>query len=141
MSEPESSPSVGTNLCQCGCGEPANRGNRFIRNHHNRKSPTPYLEEQRGLDTPCWVWQRSMNNYGYGHVWSDGRTRLAHRFYYEKEHGPLAEGMELHHLCGVRACVRPSHMDAVSRAANTRLRGPHKLRRVCAHCGGSGFLD
>lgn len=37
---------------------------------------------------------------------------------YELETGPIPDGLDLDHLCRVRACVRPSHLEPVTRAVN-----------------------
>lgn len=72
----------------------------------------------------CWEWQRSMNSYGYGRIrlWSVAEqrspTRSAHRAVYEMLRGPVPAGLELDHLCRNRACVRPSHLEPVTRREN-----------------------
>jgi len=48
--------------------------------------------------------------------------RQAHRVLYEWTVGPVPAGLELDHLCRVRRCVRPSHLEPVSRRENL-LRG------------------
>lgn len=37
---------------------------------------------------------------------------------YEQVVGPIPAGMTIDHLCRVRACMRPSHLEAVSHAVN-----------------------
>jgi len=41
---------------------------------------------------------------------------------YELECGPIPDGLVLDHLCRVRACVRPGHLEAVTQRVNL-LRG------------------
>jgi hypothetical protein len=91
------------------------------------KSPHLFLVEDRGFETPCWIWQRALNSAGYGVRWRDGKLRLAHRDLYEQEVGVIPPGLELDHLCEVTACVRPSHMEPVTHAENLRRGRSTKL--------------
>ena len=62
----------------------------------------------------CWLWTANRTNAGYGHFWLDRRMVLAHRFAYELLIGPIPDGLTLDHLCRVRACVNPAHLEAVT---------------------------
>lgn len=118
--------------CLCGCGgfapiskttDPARgmvRGtpHRYIRGHNNRLSPVAYILEDRGHSTPCWVWQGAQKGNGYGSVRSGGKSVAAHRLYYARAKGPIPEGLELDHLCRVRLCVNPDHLEPVTHAVN-----------------------
>lgn len=43
---------------------------------------------------------------------------MAHRYMYEREVGQIPEGMHLDHLCRVRACVEPAHLEPVTPREN-----------------------
>ncbi|WP_420716357.1 HNH endonuclease signature motif containing protein [Streptomyces sp. H27-H1] len=47
---------------------------------------------------------------------------LAHRAAYELERGSIPEGADLDHLCRIRSCVNPWHLEPVSERENA-LRG------------------
>lgn len=47
-------------------------------------------------------------------------TRRTHIVVYEAIIGPLPEGMTFDHLCANTRCCRPSHLEIVTRAENTR---------------------
>lgn len=144
-------------LCGCGCGAAtpiavqtcrrfgwvAGQHLRYVLGHSNRGrfiKPLRYVEEDRGYETPCWIWQLKLNDKGYG-IWKiDGKQRLAHRVYFERRSGPVPQGFELDHLCRVTSCVNPSHLEAVTHAENMR-RGigrkltPEQVHEICAAHG------
>lgn len=125
--------------CQCGCGETTRivRGkpNRFIHNHHARlqeQNIERYVTEDRGYETPCWIWQGFTSESGYGQV---GRNQRAHRVMYEALRGPIPAGLELDHLCRVPPCVNPAHLEPVTRAENNRRSGSASaLNADKTHC-------
>lgn len=66
----------------------------------------------------CWLWMGAVQSSGYGSVGSGGRTYLAHRVAYTMVNGPIPDGLTINHLCGVKRCVRPEHLEAVTLAEN-----------------------
>lgn len=72
----------------------------------------------------CWIWKRKPNAKGYGQLRNPrtGRTTTAHRYAYELVVGPIPDGLTIDHLCRVRACVRPDHLEPVTNRENL-LRG------------------
>lgn len=71
----------------------------------------------------CWMWQGQIAANGYGRFRPDPQrpSMQAHRVAYELFVGPIPDGLQLDHLCGVRACVRPDHLEPVTGREN-RLR-------------------
>ena len=70
----------------------------------------------------CWVWTAGKTSRGYGSFKLAARQVPAHRVAYESLVGPVPPGRELDHLCRVRACVNPAHMEPVTHRENV-LRG------------------
>lgn len=66
----------------------------------------------------CWPWTGPVSTNGYGRY----RRQQAHRLTYEFFIGPIPDGLELDHLCRVRNCVSPLHLEPVTHRENT-LRG------------------
>jgi hypothetical protein len=68
----------------------------------------------------CWLWRASTTRKGYGLFWI-GHTHVpAHRYAYELLVGPIPEGLQLDHLCRVRNCVNPEHLEPVTGLTNAR---------------------
>ena len=70
----------------------------------------------------CWEWTASRNDSGYGRIYVDGKQVRAHRYAWERVHGPIPHGLVIDHLCFNRACVNPSHMRTATRKQNTENR-------------------
>lgn len=68
----------------------------------------------------CWVWFGATNSKGYGCLGVDGRGYLAHRVAYAEEVGPIPDGMQINHICGIKPCVRPDHLEVVDASGNIR---------------------
>lgn len=58
----------------------------------------------------CWIWTGSLQGGGYASVWNKTRKKRqnGHRAIWEMHVGPIDQGLELDHLCRVRACVNPA---------------------------------
>ena len=69
---------------------------------------------------PCWLWKDRLSG-GYGRMHGRVATQ-AHRFSYELNVGPIPEGLVIDHVCRVRHCVNPAHLEVVTNAENI-LRG------------------
>ena len=98
--------------------------------------------------TECWEWTGTTVE-GYGTFAGDrGHERnepeMAHRFAYELLVGPIPEGLTLDHLCRVRHCCNPEHLEPVTSAENT-ARSPltqASINRAKTHCHrGHPFSD
>lgn len=91
----------------------------------------------------CWLWGAAKHEDGYGRAWWGGRLRPAHRVAYELTVGLIPEGHDLDHLCRVHECVRPDHLEPVTRKENLRrgvgaevTRQRHAARRALTTTGG-----
>lgn len=68
----------------------------------------------------CWEWIGAISTNGYGKTTISNRTVSAHRAVYVLLVGPIPEGMQLDHLCRVRHCVNPNHLEPVTAKENVR---------------------
>lgn len=90
-------------------------GNRFW-SKVNRDGPI--VQPELG---PCWLWTGGTSGEsGYGKYAIRRVSFRAHRLAWEEENGPVPEGLQLDHLCGMRLCVRRSHLEPVTGKENIR---------------------
>ena len=83
----------------------------------------------------CWLFTGVLSPKGYGKFYYLGGARQVHRVAYELFVGPIPDGYEIDHLCRVRHCVNPDHLEAVTPLVN-HLRGnsPPKRNRFKTRC-------
>lgn len=84
--------------------------------HVKRLLPRP------GMKTGCWEWTGFCDRKGYAKIWNPGGNQYAHVVMYQLRVGPVPAGWEVDHLCNNTSCVRPTHLEAVTGAENTRRR-------------------
>jgi hypothetical protein len=132
---------TGYGFCQCGCGQRTTVASRnytargyvkgeptkFCQGHGGRRPLAERFWEKVDKSAPggCWLWTAATKSHGYGFVAIakvEGRSilRQAHRVAYELTHGPIPDGLEIDHLCRVRNCVNPAHLEAVTHSENCR---------------------
>lgn len=89
------------------------------------------------VEGPCWIWQGAVTSHGYGQVHVShepggvSRPGHVHRIGYEELVGPVPEGLQLDHLCRVRRCWNPAHLEPVTARENA-LRGEGHAARNAA---------
>ena len=81
---------------------------------------SPYLEDRilPEPNTGCWLWAGPASTFGYGvdahYEGGIQQCRAAHRAVYEAMNGPIGEGLQLHHRCGQKLCVNPTHLETIA---------------------------
>ena len=90
-----------------------------------------WRKANRGLPSECWRWKGHKTPTGYGRYVGEGAHRVAYRLLL----GPIPVGMTIDHLCRVRDCVNPAHMELVSLRVNVlRGIGPPAQNAKRSHC-------
>lgn len=64
------------------------------------------------VSTPCHLWQGRVDAKGYGMYEGEMSCRV-HRDIYQKQYGPLAADIDVHHVCEVTNCCNIDHLEAV----------------------------
>lgn len=87
--------------------------------------------------TGCVLWIGSRTD-GYGNLYVGGKNKKAHVLAYTLAKGPVPKGLELDHLCRVRHCINPDHLEAVTHSVNVS-RGANRdtlanYQRAKTHC-------
>ena len=80
----------------------------------------------------CWVWIGGKSLCGYGRVKVQG-SRIAkptHRVIYELFNGKIPKGLEPDHICNLRCCVNPNHIEPKTHAENM-ARNAHARKTHC----------
>lgn len=101
----------------------------------SNKTPLERFHEKYFVDSNgCWLWQAGKTHEGYGKLKVLGKTVLAHRWYYLSLFN-IPQGFTLDHLCRVRNCVNPEHLEPTTIQENTlRGIGPSAINAKKTHC-------
>lgn len=121
------------------------KGQRYIR---GKGTPEQRFWAHVDKTPSCWLWTGTLRN-GYGRFNAGDDTYVsAHRWLFERERMVVPEGFDLDHLCHNldndcgggdpcrhRRCVRPDHLEIVTRQTNSfRGRSFILARATQTHC-------
>lgn len=97
------------------------------------------VDRSRGSES-CWLWTGHRHiTEGYGQFSVSGKIVPAHRWIWEQERGPIPPGLQLDHLCRIRYCVNPDHLEIVTQRTNIlRGKGVAADRARQTHCSKCG---
>ena len=107
--------------------------------------PAPKKAEERFdnmyipvTESGCWLWLGYVKINGYAQFSVEGKSVYAHRYSYERFVGKIQDGLQIDHLCRVRCCVNPAHLEQVTNHENMRrgiawlVAGKYQLAKT--HC-------
>ena len=68
------------------------------------------------VESPCWIWPKGINGRNlYGHILTNFGQMQSHRFTYElRTDKPFPDGMDPDHICEIKACCNPYHIEPIS---------------------------
>jgi hypothetical protein len=83
--------------------------------------PDPFVDDPElrflvKMENGHWLWTGERDLDGYGLVFREGYNWRAHRWVWSLVNG--LTDLPLDHLCRVRRCVNPDHLEAVTTAVN-----------------------
>lgn len=117
----------------------------FQKGNPSRLTPVEPRMERFSIPEPnsgCYLWLGALSTDGYAQISHNGRNRNAHIVAYELAKGPVPDGLQIDHLCRVRCCVNPDHLEAVTAQVNnvrgfgpmtTRERNAGNYSPTCPH--------
>jgi hypothetical protein len=100
-----------------------NHGDPLAVRNNRGKSPLERFMEKVDRTGSCWLWTGTISRKGYGMFWPTAKGTPAHRWSYEHYVGPIPDGLQIDHLCRVRHCVNPAHLEPVTSKEN-QVRSP-----------------
>lgn len=79
-----------------------------------------FLEKCSVDKKSCWLWTGQLDQEGYGKVTFVRQGTSTHRLSFRIFRGEVPKGFQLDHLCRVRNCFNPFHLEIVTALENVR---------------------
>jgi len=67
----------------------------------------------------CWIWIGCLCK-GYGVFSLAGKKIYVHRWIWELVHGAIPDSMQIHHVCGVKSCCNPRHLELIDHSSHMK---------------------
>lgn len=102
---------------------------------YKRKSLEERFWSRVNKTDTCWLWTGHLASDGYGQIYNGKSSVYVHRLSLSFIGKTIPKGMEVDHLCRVKNCLNPEHLEVVTRKENI-LRGEGAAAK-CArktHC-------
>ncbi len=85
-------------------------------------------------ETGCWEWIGYIDRGGYARLNINYVSENAHRVLYTLIKGNIPSGLTIDHLCKIRHCINPEHLEPVTLRENIRRGTPHnRIKTYCVH--------
>lgn len=92
--------------------------------------PDAAIETRTEREGDCTVYTGSRDYKGYAYIRVDGVLRKVHRYVWERDRGPIPDGMQVDHQCYNKACFNLDHLRLANTAENVRnLNGAKRNNR------------
>lgn len=88
----------------------------------------------QGPNGDCWIWRGLIDPKGYARFKVRHRYVTAHRKMFLDVRGVIPDGLVCDHLCRVRHCVNPYHIELVTGIINTKRGDSGKWQQSKTHC-------
>ena len=85
------------------------------------------------IDGTCWLSAGSIKD-DYAVIYADRKRYRLHRVVYENLVGAIPEGLSLDHLCRIKRCINPAHLEPVTHAENVRRGNAGVYNSLKTHC-------
>lgn len=96
-----------------------------------------------GLEGSCLLFIGSKNG-GYGQVRRNGRLYQVHRYVWERDVGPIPDGMKIDHRCRNRSCINVKHLRVVTHQVNSTenvIGSAWQINKNKTHCKNGHVFD
>jgi hypothetical protein len=76
------------------------------------------VSSQTVIQGECHVFTGHKDECGYGRIFKEGRLTRVHRAVFERDHGPIADGLVVRHTCDNPGCINSDHLVIGTQADN-----------------------
>jgi hypothetical protein len=99
--------------------------------HIKLNGGTPYEDDPYATaQGQCWLWNGGEGHESYGRFRIFGQWQQAHRIAYKDFGKKLTDDQVIDHLCRIRGCVNPAHLEATTQLVNVQ-RNSRTQREAC----------
>lgn len=72
--------------------------------------------------TGCWIWTNYIARNGYAYTKRGYKTpKVVHKLVFESLNDRIKDKKEVNHICGIRSCMNPNHLELLTQIENLRI--------------------